>query len=72
MRFVEKTGAYVKMQNSLPVASAVAGLFEQLALGGGERRFAIVDASGGQLPHHRLRGVAILAFEQDARLRSPG
>src|SRR5258708_37005245 len=56
------------MQNSFPVLSAVAGLFEQLALGGSERRFAIVDASGGQFPHHRLCGVAILALEQDAWL----
>ena len=56
------------MQDSLPLAGGVAGFFEQLALGGCERRFAIVDASGGQLPHHRLRGVAILALEQDARL----
>src|SRR5882762_10477748 len=30
--FVEKTGAYVKMQNSFPVLSAEAGFFEQLAL----------------------------------------
>src|SRR5208282_4096100 len=66
--FIEKAWADVKMQNSLPLEGVVAGLFEQLALGGGERGFAVVDASGGQLPHHRLRCVAILALQQNARL----
>ena len=60
------------MQDSLPLAGAVSGFFEQFALGSGERGFAIVDASGGQFPHHRLRGVAILAFEQDAGLGLAG
>ena len=66
--FVEETGAYIEMQDSLPLAGGVAGFFEQLAFGGGERRFAIVDASGGQFPHHGLGGMAILALEQNAWL----
>ena len=53
------------------MAGAVARLLEQLALGCRKRGFAVVDASSGQLPHHRLRGVPILAFEQDAQLGFP-
>src|SRR5713226_1768850 len=66
--FVEKAWADVEMQDSLPMSGPVAGLLEHLALGCCKRGFAIVDASSWQLPHHRLCGVPILAFEQDARL----
>lgn len=66
--FVEETRADVEMEDFFPVASGKAGLFEQLAAGGGERRFAFVNTSGGQFPHHGLGGMAILTLEKDAGL----
>src|SRR5580704_10564953 len=58
--FVEEAGADIEMQDSLPMAGGEAGLLEQLAASGCERRFAFVDAAGGQLPPHGLGGMAIL------------
>ena len=51
------------MQNPLPLARAVSCLFEQLALGSGQRGFAIVDAAGGNIDI-QLDFVA-LAFDVD-------
>jgi hypothetical protein len=49
-------------------SGVVAGLFGEFTLGGGERIFAFIDASGGQLPEFTVGGVAVLADEQDGGL----
>lgn len=55
------------MENPLPSARRETSLFQQFALGRGERRLSIVDAASRQLPHHRMRGVPILPLQQNTR-----
>lgn len=67
-RFVEEAGADIEIQDPLPLLRSVAGLFQQFALGGGQFSFSIIDTTCREFPHHRLRGVPVLSFEQNARV----
>jgi hypothetical protein len=48
-----------------PAFGAVAGLFDQLAFGGGEGSFVGVDAAGRKFDESETGGVAVLALEDD-------
>ncbi len=48
-----------------PAFGAVAGLFDHLAFGGGERSFAGFDAAGGEFDEDLAGGVSVLALEDD-------
>ncbi len=48
-----------------PAFSAISGLFDHLALGGGEGCFAGLDASGGEFEEKLAGGVAVLALDDD-------
>src|SRR5208282_1994316 len=68
--FSYKSRAGIKIEDQPPLAGGVAGLLEQLALGGGQGLFAGIDASGGQFPEKIIRGVSILALQKDSRRRT--
>src|SRR6266542_6004378 len=67
--FIEKAWAGVIVQGGLPLRSRVAGLLQQLALGGLERALAFVDAARRQLPEFAVGGIAILLDQQHRGLR---
>jgi len=69
---VEEAGAGVKIENTPPASGGIAGFFEQLAASGSERRLALVNAAGGQFPHHGLCGVAVLSLEKNERFGGTG
>ena len=64
----EKAGAGEVADERGPLFGAVAGLFDELALGGGEPGFVAVDLAGGQLPQILAGGVAVLALHDDERV----
>ena len=66
--FVEEAGAGVIEEDSLPLSCGVAGLFEELATSGSKRRFAFIDATGGNFPKVAPGGKAVLANEKNAGL----
>ncbi len=61
----EEAGAGVVADEAGPAAGAEAGLFDELAFGGGERSFVGFDASGGELQQKLPGGVAVLALDED-------
>ena len=61
----EEAGAGVVAGEEGPLAGAEAGLFDHLALGGGEGSLAGLDASGGEFEEVLAGGVAVLADEDD-------
>ncbi len=63
--FAEEAGAGEVFGEEGPAFGAVAGLFDHLALGGGEGGFAGFDAAGGKLDEELAGGVAVLALEDD-------
>ena len=63
--FAEEAGAGEVFGEEGPLFCAVAGLFDHLALGGGEGGFAGFDAAGGELEEELAGGVAVLALEDD-------
>ncbi len=63
--FAEEAGAGEVFGEEGPAFGAVAGLFDHLALGGGEGGFAGLDAAGGELDEELAGGVAVLALEDD-------
>jgi len=48
-----------------PFAGAEAGLFDELAFGGGEGSFAGIDGAGGEFEEILGGGVAVLALDED-------
>src|SRR5437588_6536793 len=65
-RFIGIGDGGMDYAKSGPVRRAVAGLLQQLALGGVEVRLAGLELAGGQLDEHAAMGVAELALEQHA------
>ena len=63
--FAEEAGAGEVFGEEGPAFGAVAGLFDHLALGGGEGGFAGLDAAGGEFEEELAGGVAVLADEDD-------
>ena len=63
--FGEEAGAGVVADEAGPFAGAEAGLFDKLALGGGEWGFAGLDAAGGEFEEELAGGVAVLALDED-------
>ncbi len=63
--FAEEAGAGEVFGEEGPAFGAVAGLFDHLALGGGEGGFSGFDAAGGKLEEELAGGVAVLALEDD-------
>ena len=61
----EEAGAGEVFGEERPAFGAVAGLFDHLALGGGEGGFAGFDAAGGKLDEELAGGVAVLTLEDD-------
>jgi len=55
-----------------PFFGAVAGLFDELAFGGGDELFAGLDAAGGEFEEELVGGVTPLADEQDAGVGGVG
>ena len=63
--FAEEAGAGEVFGQQGPAFGAVAGLFDHLALGGGEGGFVGFDAAGGKFDEELAGGVAVLALEDD-------
>ncbi len=61
----EEAGAGEVLCQQCPAFGAVAGLFDHLALGGGEGGFAGFDTAGGEFDEELAGGVAVLALEDD-------
>ena len=61
----EETRAGEVFCEQRPAFGAVAGLFDQLALGSGEGGFFVVDAARGKLDEELAGGVAVLTLEDD-------
>ena len=61
----EEAGAGEVLCQQRPAFGPVAGLFDHLAFGGGEGRFAGFDAASGEFKEELAGGVAILALEDD-------
>ena len=61
----EEAGAGVVADELRPLSGAEAGLFGQLAFGGGEAIFVGIDFAGGDFVEELPGGVAVLAFEDD-------
>ena len=64
----EEAGAGEVLDEHGPLFGAVAGLFDELALGCGERGFAGVAGAGRELDEELASGVAVLALEDDLRV----
>lgn len=63
--FAEEAGAGVVLCQRSPAFGAEAGLFDHLALGGGQGGFLRFDAPGGKLEEELSGGVAVLADEDE-------
>jgi hypothetical protein len=61
----EEAGAGEVLCQQRPAFRAVAGLFDHLALGGGEGGFAGFDAAGREFDKELAGSVAVLAFKDD-------
>jgi hypothetical protein len=61
----EEAGTGKVFGEERPAFGAIAGLFDQLAFGGGESGFFGLDAAGGKLDEELAGGVAVLALEDD-------
>ena len=61
----EEAGAGEVLGQQSPAFGAIAGLFDQLALGRGERSFVGFDAAGRKFDKEAAGGVAVLALEDD-------
>ena len=70
-RLRHKARAGIELQNLLPLPGGVAGLLEQLPLGGGQGRFARIDAPSRKLEQEAFGGMAILPLEQNQRILAP-
>jgi hypothetical protein len=68
----EEAGAGEVAEEEGPAAGAEAGLFDELALGGGEGWLAGVAGAGGELDEVLAGGVAILALEDDVGVGGVG
>ena len=66
--FTEEAGAGVVLGERCPSFGAEAGLFDHLALGGGEGGFFGLNASGREFEEELAGGVAILADEDEVRV----
>ncbi len=63
--FAEEAGAGKVFAHEGPSLGAESGLFDHLALGGGEGGFVGLDATGGEFQEELAGSVAVLAFEDD-------
>ena len=70
--FGEEAGAGEVLDVAGPFFGAVAGLFDELAFGGGDELFAGFDAASGEFEEELTGGVAVLADEQDAGVGGVG
>ena len=68
----EEAGAGEVAEEHGPLFGAVAGLFDELALGGGEGWFAGVAGAGWEFDEVLAGGVAILALEDDVGVGEVG
>jgi hypothetical protein len=66
--FAKKAGAGEVADKGGPFLSAVASLFDELALGGGQASFVAIDFAGGQFPQILPGGVAVLTLHDDERV----
>jgi len=64
--FADEAGSGKEIENFLPAARRVAGLFEELALGARKRPLAALDASRDEFPQIAADRMAILADEEQA------
>ena len=64
----QEAGTGVVADELAPAAGAVACFFDEFATGGGERRFAFVNAASGQLQQILTGGVAVLPLNQHQRV----
>jgi hypothetical protein len=64
----EEAGAGEVFGEEGPALGAVAGLFDHLALCGGEGGFAGFDAAGGEFEEELSGGVTVLALDDDVRV----
>ena len=70
--FGEEAGAREVFDVLRPLFGAVAGLFDELAFGGGDELFAGFDAAGREFEEELASGVAVLADEEDIRVGRVG
>ena len=68
----EKAWAGVVADESRPAACTETCFFDELAFGGGERRFAWLDAASGELQKELAGGVAVLSLDEDGRVVGVG
>lgn len=61
----EEAGAGEVFCQQGPALSAIAGLFNQFAFGGGKGRFVGFDTAGGEFDKREAGGVTVLALEDD-------
>ena len=66
--FGNKTGARIKLQDSLPAGGSIAGFLEQFAFGRSQFVFSLINATRAELPEILLSGMAILAHQQHVRV----
>ena len=70
--FADEAGSGEEVENFLPAARGVAGLFEEFSFRAGERMLAGFDAAGDEFPEIASYGMAILADEEQAAVVEDG
>src|SRR5580692_3719170 len=66
--FGDKTGAGIKLQDSLPAGASITGFLEQFAFGRSQFVFSLINAARAEFPEILLSGMSILAHQQHVRL----